>query len=112
VTTEQRLSLCEAFVRLCELALALKIKPLPEHPACWEHDVDGHWWICINGHKETVKNSDGFDVEPFDCVVKWNGWPAGIFSPAGGVIAAGACANENTFIEALVAAKARAEAHV
>lgn len=109
---ERRAQPCEAFVRLCELAQALKIKPLPEHPACWEHQVDERWWICINGHKDGPrKNSDGFDVPPFECVLKYNGWPAGMFGPFGGIVAAGSCANEGTFIEALVAAKRRAEEH-
>jgi hypothetical protein len=101
---------CEAFVRLVELGIALKIAPLPQHPACWEHQVDQRWWICLNGHKESKRNSDGFDVPSFECVVKYNGWPAGMFGPGGGIIAAGEGANESTFIEALVAAKQRAEA--
>lgn len=96
---------CEAFIRLLELGIALNIKPLNQQEACWEHAVDDHWWICINGHKEARKNSKGFAVPPFECVVEWNGWPAGMFGPGGGIIAAGACANEGTFIDALIAAK-------
>ena len=108
-TDKDRTGPCEAFIRLCELGLALKIKPLNQQDGCWEHAVDEHWWICINGHNEPCKNSDGFEVPAFNCVVKWNGWPAGMFDPRGGIIAAGSCANEGTLIEALVAARKRAE---
>ena len=33
--------------------------------------------------------------------VKWNGWPAGIITAAGGTIAAGELAKEESLIEAL-----------
>ena len=33
----------------------------------------------------------------------FNGWPAGIIDPMGGIIAAGAAANEDTFIAAIEA---------
>jgi len=38
--------------------------------------------------------------DPIHCAVLYNGWLAGVFSPAGGWIAAGEGANENTFIAA------------
>jgi hypothetical protein len=33
--------------------------------------------------------------------IKFNGWPAGIIDPAGGIIAAGGIANEDAFIAAI-----------
>lgn len=104
--TEPRVSV--AFGKLADLCIALGQHPLNKHAGCWEHQVDERWWVCINGHPEPRKNSDGFEVPQFDCVVKYNGWPAGMFGPYGGIIAAGDCANEETFIEALEAATKRA----
>lgn len=97
-----------AFGKLADLCIALGQHPLNKHPGCWEHQVDERWWVAMNGHPEPRKNSDGFEVNPFDCVIKYNGWPAGILGPYGGIIAAGGCANEGTFIEALEAATQRA----
>jgi hypothetical protein len=48
-----------------------------------------------------VKNSVGIDVAPFESYIEFNDWPVGMITPFGGIIAAGECANENTFIEAL-----------
>lgn len=99
---------CEAFVRVMELGIALGIKPLPEHDGCWEHQVDERWFIACNGHltKQGLKLHPKLEIEPYTCYVEYNGWPAGNFGYHGGVIAAGEGANENTFIAALVAAKA------
>jgi hypothetical protein len=104
--SEPKLSL--AFARIAELCIALDQAPLPKHPDCWECQVDKTWWIAVNGHSEQRKTSDGFDVPPFNAVIKYNGWPAGIMDPYGGCIAAGEGANENTFTAALDAAIASA----
>lgn len=96
--------LCEAFVAMAELAQALGVSHINNLPGCWEHQVDERWWLAMNGHNEPRVNSDGFEVSPFSAVLKFNGWPAGIVEPGGGVIAAGEAANEDTFIEALRAA--------
>jgi hypothetical protein len=93
--------LSEAFCRLAELASALGVKSINKLPACWEVQVDGRWWVAMNGHGEAVKASDGADVPPYSAWITFNGWPAGVLSPVGGVIAAGSAANEDTFIDAL-----------
>jgi len=98
------LEVCEAFVRMAELAGALGVSRINELPGCWEHQVDAKWWISVNGSKDLRRNSDGIELSPFSMAVKFNGWPAGIIDLAGGVIAAGECANEDTFIAALQAA--------
>ena len=90
-------------------AAAKGAKNIFQLPGCWESDVDGHWWIAINGHTETVSSSRGQDVPPFSVVIEFNGWPAGIIGPDGGVIAAGGAANEDTFIAALKASKGAAD---
>lgn len=95
-------TVCEAFATLCSMGLALGAAPMNKHAACWEHHVDAQWWVAFNGHSEAKYTSKGQKVDPFHCYVEYNGWPAGIFSPYGGCIAAGEGANETTFIAAMV----------
>jgi len=92
---------CEAFAALAELCIALDAAPATKHERCWEQQIDERWWIAFNGHKEPVGCSDGSMVEPFHCYVKYCGWPAGVFAPWGGVIAAGEAANEEIFLAAV-----------
>lgn len=98
-----------AFDLLAQLAIALNQHPMNKHACCWVHQVDEHWTIAINGHKvpkEAMLPGGGgaITVEPYHCYVEFNGFPAGSFNPFGGVIAAGECANEGTFIKAIQAA--------
>jgi len=77
-----------AFIGCC--ALAMKdgvglISALPDHTF---NRTVGLWEIALNGKE--VRAS-----------IKFNGWPAGIIDPAGGIIAAGAAANEDSFIAAI-----------
>lgn len=99
---------CEAFAVLCSLGMAMGAAPLNKHAGCWEHQVDGQWWLAVNGHKEAKTTSKGQSVEPFHCYVEYNGWPAGVFTPYGGIIAAGEGANERTFLLAMQRAEAEA----
>lgn len=93
-----------AVAKLAELVLAAGGAPLNKHEGCWEHQLDEHWWIAWNGHREDRSCSRAASVPPFHCFVEYNGWPAGLIQPYGGIIAAGAAANENTFIAAIEAA--------
>ncbi len=102
--------ICEAFHLIGKLGSALGVKSIKDFTGCWEHDIDEHWHIALNGHQETVKSSSGVEVAPFNCWVEWNGWPAGYLDPRGGIIAAGEAANEESFCDALRAAIAKAEA--
>lgn len=95
---------CEAFARIADLAIHLGVTNINLLPGCWEHQIDAKWWIAMNGHKEPIKTSEGDIVHPFNAFIKYNGWPAGVVDPGGGVIAAGSGANEDTFIEALMKA--------
>lgn len=74
----------------------------------WTDATFKQWWVAFNGHPEKKATSKGQQVDPYHCYVEYNGWPAGVFTPYGGVIAAGEGANENTFIAALVRAEADA----
>ena len=90
----------ECFYKVAELALALGVEKINTLPGCWEHQVDEHWRIKVNAREEPID-----DIKPYEMIVWFNGWPAGIVHPVhGGVIAAGALANEDTFIAALDAA--------
>lgn len=89
------------FLLLCELGEKDNIPPLNEHVACWERKIDDQWWIAVNGHRDAIKNSRGGTVPPFNCIVEFNGWPAGMFDPYGGIIAVGDAANEEAFAAAL-----------
>ena len=91
----------EAFAKIARLGCILKAEPLNKWPGGLEIAIDERWWIAVNGHNETTKCSKGADVLPFHAWIEYNGWPAGMVSPTGGIIATGSCANENTFIEAL-----------
>ena len=94
------MKVAECFGKLAELAMALGVEGINKFPGCWEHQVDEHWIIKVNGHQVPV---DG--IQPYEMMVWFNGWPAGIVHPIhGGVIVAGATANEDTFITALDAA--------
>ncbi len=89
------------FVLLCELAKKDDAAPLHKHAGCWERKIDDQWWIAVNGQMGSVKCSRGPTVNPGNCYVEYNGWPAGSFSPFEGFMAAGGEANEESFAAAL-----------
>jgi hypothetical protein len=93
----------EAFCEMIELTRRLGVVNIKNLPGCWEHQVDAQWHIAVNGQPQTVKASNGAEVPPYTMYVTYNGWPAGLISPNSGWIAAGAGANEDTFIAALKA---------
>jgi hypothetical protein len=108
-------TICEAFMAIAELAIALGASPFNKFPGCWEHQVDDQWWVAVNGHREKKQcrheggmSATGADVSPFNAYVEYNGWCAGVISPCGGAFADGSCANEDEFIAALKAATERA----
>ena len=77
--------------------------PLNKHTGCWHAVVDEHWQLWGNGHampKAGGPNGD-MQVPAFTIYVEFNGWPAGFISPAEITLAAGECANADTFIAAL-----------
>lgn len=102
----------EAYCAVVDLGLALGAQPLHRHPACWECQVDEQWRVSMNGHRNPQKTTTGHEVPPFECLVEFNGFPAGLLSPFDGVIAAGAAANEDAFITAVKARTAATTAGV
>lgn len=99
----------EAFAEIAALAERLGVSNIVAQPGCWEHQIDDRWWMAVNPHKEPTACSKGADVPAMSAVLEFNGWPAGIIDPFGGIIAAGAAANEDTLIAALKAAGRKEE---
>lgn len=105
--------LSESFNAVVELALALGVTAISKRPGLWEHVIDDTWSIAVNPHRETIewpKTPDrmGAEIPPFHMAVCFNGWLAGLFSPHGGIFAAGAAGNEGAFLKAAQAATERA----
>jgi len=96
----------DVWMAIAKYHKALGLPPMSEMDAPWIRQIDKLWWMAINGSLNGVQ-VDGVVLEPFHAYVKFNGWPAGVFSPAGGIIAAGKAANADTFCEALVKATGR-----
>ncbi len=94
------------FILLADYGNKNGAAPLSQFEACWEKQIDEQWWIAMNGHQEPKACSHGNMVESFSCYVEFNGFPAGMIYPFGGILAAGSAANEDIFIEALKAAGA------
>ena len=90
-----------AFATIVEYVLSHGATRLDKVPGCFERDVDERWHIALNAHNEPTKDSSGCPVPAFECAITYNGWPAGIVGPYGGVMAAGSGANEDAFIDAL-----------
>ena len=87
----------EAFFLIAELHIAQGRPPI--NGAVVEYTA-GNWRLVVNGDgKEATHN--GNKIPPFSALAFWGDFPAGIFDPYGGIIAAGEAANERTLCEAL-----------
>jgi hypothetical protein len=104
-------SVSAVFAKVCELGIALGKRDLNQLPACWDHDLGDGWAFSLNAHDTPKPDDRGASVPPFTVAVMWNGWPAGLVDPSGGVIAAGDAANESALLASLDAAieKAKSE---
>lgn len=91
--------LSEVMVLVAQLAEHDHVRAF-EIPGCWERKLDQRWTIALNAHGTDQEYGD-VTVPPFNAYLVYNGWPAGFVDPFGGVMAAGAAANEDTLIEAL-----------
>ncbi len=85
---------CTVFYAVSKLCEVLKEAPIKDK--VWEHKIDDHWFIKINGHSKEMQG-----IPAFHMTIEYDGFPAGILSPFEGTIAAGTEANEDTFIEAV-----------
>lgn len=103
------------FTLTCELGIALGWDNISLEPGCQEHAIDDHWWFAINPHNEPTPCSRGAIAAPQSIYFEFNGSPAGFVSHDGGLLAAGAIANEEALARALmqaIAAKGGAPCHL
>jgi hypothetical protein len=98
---EEDMAICAAFCAVVELGQRRGVERVNQLAGCWEVKIDERWWFALNGHEKPTPCAAGVDVEPFSVYVTYNGWPAGMFNPRGGWIAAGEGANEDAFIAAV-----------
>jgi hypothetical protein len=89
------------FAGLAQLGAHVGVSGIHEMPACWEFQIDEQWFFALNGHEDERQCSKGHRVPPYNAYLEYNGWPAGIIDPFGGLIAAGAAANEDALIAAI-----------
>lgn len=96
---------CLAWLGCGALAFKDKTGPCANLPdGLYRRKVGDLWRIVLNGtNKESPKQDDHPALPPFAAYVEFNGWPAGIIDPSGGILAAGEAANEDTFIAAIEA---------
>jgi len=92
------MQITEAFSIVMQLAEKLGVRKINEIEGCWEVDVNESWSLSLNGHKESTKDSSGCEVPPFEMSITYNGLPAGIIGPTGGIIFSG---GEDDFINAV-----------
>ena len=93
------------FEAVIEMCFRLGVREIDNLEGCWECQIDDDWWIAVNGHKDPCEakppqHEKTIEVPPFTAYVEYNGWPAGLLDPKGGIIAAGDYANEQTFVAA------------
>lgn len=97
------------FLEIAEFAHRRGVTSINAMPGCWEVQIDAQWWMAVNGHSTPTATSRGDEpVPPFSAYIEYNGWPAGVVDPAGGVLAAGSGANAETFCRALQSSTAGA----
>ena len=76
-----------------DLRQADGVPGLSNLPGPWVRQIDGNWTLVINGHREPrealVPAGTGtpITVKPFHAALFWRGWPAGVLTPMGGVMA-------------------------
>jgi hypothetical protein len=99
----------EVMAEIAAMAAALGVTRINEMEGCWEHQIDDQWWVAVNGHQEDMECSTGGKVPPYGMWFEYNGWPAGLVGASGGWVAAGAAANEDSLIDAIKAATAKAK---
>lgn len=91
----------KVFERVCALGIAMGWENINSQPGCVEHQVDPQWWFAINPHGEPTECSSGAKVPAYAIYLQFNGWPAGVVTANGGLMAAGGLANEERLIDAL-----------
>lgn len=91
---------------ILKLTNALGIKNLSDQNEVWSYKVDSFWTVAINPcEKARVAEPPDcmrLNIAPFEFVVWYNGFVAGIFSATGdGLFASGSGANISEFTQAI-----------
>lgn len=82
----------EVFLRIAERMGREHGVPLPKRLLAIG-DANVGWHVVLNPTEVQVG-----DVLAFSATVGWNGFPAGVIDPDGGVLAAGTLANQRTLL--------------
>lgn len=95
--------IAQAFYEIALLGKRLGVENVGAMQGCWEHQIDDHWWIALNGHDTpTLCSKADNPIEPFTAYLEYNGLPAGIVDTYGGCfVRLGDRSGEDVFIEAL-----------
>lgn len=56
------------------------VPPMNQLPGLWEFDMGELWHVKVNGHAEKID-----DIAGFHAVAEYNGWPAIVMNPYGGM---------------------------
>ncbi|MCA1909434.1 MAG: hypothetical protein LDL39_13835 [Magnetospirillum sp.] len=76
-----------AFAAVCALAVHDGHKNLTGRPGCWERQVDAHWWVAFNPHRQVTECSrDRQQLPPLSVLIEHDNFPVGIVGPEGGII--------------------------
>lgn len=49
--------LTDLFCTVVELAVARDVRRIADMEGCWEVELDGHWWLGVNGHRYAVRST-------------------------------------------------------
>jgi|SRR3990167_4100444 len=84
------------FALICEYGYQLGLRDICKKEELVVLEIDSHWKATINPTKKEISCIPAWSIS-----VDFNGWPAGIISAGGGIIAAGSLANEDTLTKIL-----------
>lgn len=103
--------ICETYFLIVERFAKIFGGPLPKRVLSIG-SPDSGWGVDLNatGIDQAWPPGDptyATNFDPYTAFITWGGFPAGIVTPGGGVIAAGSAANEDTFKAWLKTAEAR-----
>ena len=87
---------CEVFILVGDLAYKRGARSIKDAPGLHDVPIDAAWRARINAHREEIDGVPGLHM-----AVDFNGFPAGLFTAHGGVVAAGSMANEGALCAAL-----------
>ena len=76
----------EVYSKVVELAVELGVENIKDLPGAWEHRINEHWRLVVNGRDEKVKATGGW-LGPYCLAIWYDDWLVVLTSPAEGMIA-------------------------